>query len=298
MTLRAGVEVVSHTELSTFRRCSREYWYAYQLGRVPLVKSKALEVGSRIDHAIKAHYDGGGMDLAGLETSERALMLAYARYWGTPDRLFKCDRAGVKFQVLAGTTIVKGEFDAVGTRHDTGAQVLLEVKTTSEDISPGSPYWRRIAATDPQPLVYLAAAKAMGWKASQVLWDVMRKPILRRKVKESAEDFELRILEDILARPGFYFQRQTIVRFEADHESYVKDVAGTVRLMQVVREMGPNAPKNPDACTTRWGSLCRYFDVCEGAADIHDDRLFGPHYRQSEREQPKMTTSFANQFEF
>ena len=282
MTLRAGIEVISHTQASCFRRCAREWYLAYELGRVPRTKSRALETGSRIDTALKSHHEGQGMSLEGLEPAERALLLAYARYWGTPDRIFRCDKAGVKFQVLVGSAAVHGEMDAVGSRHDTGARVILEIKTTSEDIAPGSPYWRRIAATDPQPLVYLAAAsQALGWKTSQVLWDVMRKPLLRQHVKETPEDFELRIVEDIAKRPGFYFQRQTIVRFDADHASYVKDVEGTVRLMQVVREMGPNAPKNPDACTTRWGSLCRYFDVCEGAACIDDDRLFGPYHRSA-----------------
>jgi hypothetical protein len=301
MSLRAGIEVVSHTEAAVFRRCPREHFYHYTLWRVPLIKALALQVGSRLDAKLKKIHGEGVLDLEGLEPQERALMQGYVAYWGMPDTLFECERAGVRFQVTISGAQVKGEFDAVGHVRETGHRAILECKSTSEDIAPGSLYWRRIQHLDPQPTVYLTAVKKMGWERGEILWDAIHKPQLRLKKKETPEEFEQRVLEDIAGRPTHYFQRHVIVRLEHEHATYMKDLAGTVRLMQVARQMGPDAPKNPDACVTKWGRQCDYFEVCEGGRDIFDNKYFGSPRQQAQANgtpEPAKPASTELQFEF
>ena len=129
---------------------------------------------------------------------------------------------GHPFQVEIAGVLYIGEFDGDG--EDKGDDVIVELKTTSEDISSGAPYWRRIAQVDPQVTTYLMAARAQGRPLKRVVYDVIRKvtmeramatPLDKRKytkvtkkepprlyanmreTDETDDENELRILEDI-----------------------------------------------------------------------------------------------------
>jgi hypothetical protein len=266
---------VSHSELACFRRCPREHHYRYVLRRESRTTAEALMVGRRIDTAIKDLHRQVLPDLTGLKPAERALVQAYAIQWKKSE--LHVDECDVPFEFTVGNVTVVGELDAIGTEHK--RRVLIELKTTGEDISPGSTYWQDIVHMDPQVTFYLQAAKALGWGTNQMIWDAVRKPLLKQKQKESEADFELRILADIAERPAFYFQRQPIVRHEAEHEAHVRDLNGVVHLMQVVREM-PEAPRNVDACW-HFGRPCDFLSTCEGETSINDDF----RYQSRERKQ-------------
>ena len=59
-----------------------------------------------------------------------------------------------------------------------GATLVVEHKTTSLEIGPGSPYWRRLLL-DSQVSNYLVGAESLGMRADGVLYDVVRKVQLR-----------------------------------------------------------------------------------------------------------------------
>ena len=56
--------------------------------------------------------------------------------------------------------------------------VVVEHKTTSEEIALGSPYWKRLEL-DAQVTKYLGGARALGYDPQHVLYDVIRKPRIR-----------------------------------------------------------------------------------------------------------------------
>jgi hypothetical protein len=264
----------SHTELQCYRRCPREHYYRYALYREPIISPEALAIGKRFDKAAKAAMQGKPVDYALLKPAERALVKAYAERWrGT----ITIEQVDVPFRVRMGAVDVVGELDAIGFLHEKKRRVILELKTTSKDISIGSDYWRTISQVDPQATIYLKAADTLGLSEPFLLWDAARKPALKHGKKETEAEFENRVMEDIAENLDYYFQRAEIVRSEEEHESSIRDMNGTVHLMDVTRMLG-RAPRNVDACFT-FHRPCDFLPVCSGSHGIDDPTL----YRSKER---------------
>lgn len=170
----------------------------------------------------------------------------------------------------------------------------------------GAAYWRRVAQVDPQVTTYLMAARAQGRPLKRVVYDVIRKVTLERakatpldkrkytkvtkaepvprlyanmrETDETDDEYELRILEDIEKQPDRYFQRQDIVRYEDEHQAHMRDVAGNVRLMQLVESM-PEAPRNVNSCF-KWGRSCSFLPVCLGEDRIDNNFLYQDRVRE------------------
>ena len=76
-----------------------------------------------------------------------------------------------------------------------GRVAIVEFKTTRDEISPGSDYWKRLNI-DRQVSVYMLGARALGYDATAVLYDAARVPGLRPRLlsrkseeRESPEQF-------------------------------------------------------------------------------------------------------------
>jgi hypothetical protein len=229
-----------------------------------------LSIGKRIDTAVKAVALGKQPDYKLLKPAERALVKGYAIRW--QDYPLKIEKIDVAFKVRMGSAEVVGEMDSVGVRRGVQRTEIMETKTTSKDIGPGSDYWRQITNVDPQSTIYLFAAKELGIADPWLTWDVMRKPELRQKKDEADDDFESRVLEDISERFHYYYQRAQIVRSDEEHQAAVRDINGTLHLMQVTR-MLPEAPRNVDACFT-FHRPCDFLPVCSGSHSIEDPTLY------------------------
>lgn len=166
------------------------------------------------------------------------------------------------------------------------ARVVVEHKTTSADITPGSPYWRRLAL-DAQVSLYLGGAGSL-------LYDVIKKPSLRplratpvearrytkagtlyaaqREHDETPDAYEARLLADIAQHPDAYYQRGTVVRTEEEAQEAGRDVWMTARMIRESRYLDA-WPRNPSACDA-YGRTCDYWPVCSGTASIDDDVLY------------------------
>jgi hypothetical protein len=282
--------ILSHSRLAAFRRCPREEYLHFQLERESLAeKPDALSKGSIVDAAIAAHHMGQPVDLSGATPDIRALVRGYIAYYGPPeeDPIFTCEAAHVPWSLDFEDHTLVGEFDAIGTRKDSGARVILENKTCSEDIGIGSSYWQRVGLTDAQVSTYLQTGVA-----EEVLYNVLRKPALRRlevnskrKEPESDEDFEARCFADIAERPEYYFARARIVRLPHEAEAHMRDLRGTVHLMLAAHAMGEETPRSTGACFS-FRRPCQFFAVCGLGADIHDDQIFTSQTYWKKREKP------------
>ena len=166
------------------------------------------------------------------------------------------------------------------------ARVVVEHKTTSADITPGSPYWRRLAL-DAQVSLYLGGAGAL-------LYDVIKKPSLRplratpvearrytkagtlyaaqREHDETPDAYEARLLADIAQHPDAYYQRGTVVRTEEEAREAGRDVWMAARMIRESRYLDA-WPRNPSACDA-YGRTCDYWPVCSGTASLDDDVLY------------------------
>lgn len=258
--------LASHSQIATFRTCPRKWKHVYVDRRVPRVEaSKALRIGNAVDAALK----GGPLPE---DPADRAMVLGHRARWR--DSGLTITDVDVPFvYTLANETIgsdgirrdgieINGELDAIATDAN-GDRVGIEIKTTSKDIAPGGHYWRHVMLIDPQASAYL---HALGLR--RLVWDALRKPALRQGKKETADAFHIRVLTDISENLDYYYQRAVIVRLEADHEDFVRDVLGTVHLMQT-----GHTPRNPGSCFN-WNRECEYFSVCSGQARLDDDNIF------------------------
>jgi hypothetical protein len=185
--------------------------------------------------------------------------------------------------------------------------LILETKTSSEDISPGSTFWKR-TRMDPQIGVYLRAAQMLGLDPRGIGYDVLGKPQLRpykatpiesrkytkptkadpvsrlyanqRERDETPEEYGSRCLAAIVAEPDAYYQRAIPVRlFQEQHECAV-DVWHTSQTMRDARRLNV-FPRNPDSCF-QWSRSCDYLSVCCGDVPIDDPLLFRHEEKDNE----------------
>jgi hypothetical protein len=186
-----------------------------------------------------------------------------------------------------------GKLDALATRD--GKIYVVEHKTSSEDISPGSAYWQRLTL-DSQVSTYLKAAKDLGYDVAGVLYDVLLRPSMdakkatpedkrkytktgalyanQREHDESPDEYRTRLREDIAANPDSYYQRGTVVRTESEEREAAFDLWAWAE----AAISGGRAPRNTEACKTVYGT-CPYIGVCTGV-DSLDNVL---KFRRSER---------------
>ena len=150
-------------------------------------------------------------------------------------------------QDIAGVEC-RGMIDRVIVLPD-GRRAVQEYKTSGEDISPGSMYWKRLRM-DIQVSMYLVASGA-----DTIIYDVTRKPTIRQKKSETVQEYGERLTADVQSRPEYYFQRQEIARTDQDVLDTLEDIRGVDRLVSL-----GVYPRNTSACC-RFGT-CEYFELC------------------------------------
>ena len=334
--MSAFLPLLTNSSCTCFRRCPREYYFKYVLLRRPRRKTDALRFGSffhlglnawwsvgdvsqstKLDAAVHAmDPTTGDVDLFD-HAKAVALMIGYTAMWGdvryetlAVERQFRLPLNVGRLIGPASKFDLGGAIDAI-VRDAKGNVALLEHKTTSEDISPTSDYWRHVVALDPQVSTYMSAAKALGYDPRSCIYDVIRKPTLtparatpedkkkytkptkadplprlyagQRETDETPEEYSARLLEDIQSQPDRYFARQVIVRLEHDNDAHAEDVRMTAEAIEFATERSA-FPRTPSACE-RYHRLCEYHDVCSGNASI-DDAQFESKARAHEELAP------------
>jgi hypothetical protein len=308
------VALLTNSRLKTARACSRLDWLKYELGYRALVTVDALRFGTLLHLVLEAWWKARQEErleraLAALEGAEAdpfdrarasALITGYHHRWidepyealvleaefCTPLRNPATGRPSKVWQLA-------GKLDGAVRNTRDGRQLILEHKTASGDISPGSEYWRRLRM-DGQVSAYYVGAESMGLDVSGCLYDVVGKPGIRplkatphasrkytktgelyanqRETDETPEEFHARLLEDIAADPSRYYQRGEVVRLDSELEDARFD---TWQLAQQIHEANKAGrhPRNPEACTS-YGRTCEFFDACTGAASLEDTTRF------------------------
>jgi hypothetical protein len=320
------LSVLSNSAITCFRRCPREFKFRYIQLRRPRRASEALRFGTFFHAALEAWWarallkpcapedrleaallvmraraeekpeDADPFDLVKAEE----LMLGYTARWGgepletvAVEKTFDVPLVNPISGRESKTYRVKGKIDVVA-RKANGKLTSVEHKTTSSDISPGTDYWRKVSALDPQVSTYHSGARAAGFELEDCTYDVIRKVGLRplkatpiesrkftkdgflyktqRETDEGPEEYRLRVREDIAANPEKYFARGPVVRLEDDEREHAGDVWQTAWMLRESENAG-RFPRSPGACE-RFHRLCEYFDVCSGTASIDDDTRF------------------------
>lgn len=315
--------LLTHSRLKDARACRRLHHFKYEHGFRPTEDRAELAFGTLMHRgleawwsAIRAESDAEaavGVFLDGLEIDPfdlaklRVLLTGYHARW--LDAAAEYEVLGVEerfsFPLVNPATgarspvwTVGGKLDVRLRRRSDLALVLMEHKTSAEDVTLGSSYWQRLRM-DGQISIYFDGTAALGEPAAVCIYDVIGKPSIRplkatpeesrkytkagalyanqRESDETPEEFTARLMEAVGSEPERYFVRGDVVRLEADMEEARTDIWQYAAMLREEHNAG-RAPRNPDACTA-YGRPCPFFAVCSGAASLDDETLF---YRTDE----------------
>lgn len=239
----------------------------------------------------------------------KGLLVGYDARWSGADwRLVGEAERTVRLPILnpesgrtSRTFTQAGKFDGIAAGY--GKTVLLEHKSTSEDISdPDAPYWRRLTI-DSQVSKYMLQAWQDGQKLDGCLYDVIRKPSIRPKkltkegiaeittrgqycgsdlldceidavlhgqLEESPELYARRLAAETTAEPQKYFARRSVPRLDSevlDYASELWQIADEIRLARV----NDRHFRNSSACM-EFGRPCEYLGICSGHDSPDSDR--------------------------
>jgi PD-(D/E)XK nuclease superfamily len=165
--------------------------------------------------------------------------------------IYTSRRTGITFR-----TFIRGKMD--GVLQKVASTILFETKTKSR-ISPGTT--ADILSFNLQLRIYLQALILQKQKPSGVLYNIVRRPGLQQKQKETVAQFAARIVEDIQKRPEFYFIRLRLSVTPRDLEQ------GRMALEELVTDFlawwagDTGHYQNDDYCEGKYG-VCPYLPVC------------------------------------
>jgi len=200
----------------------------------------------------------------------------------------------------ARTLSQAGKLDVLAKKD--GKRVLIDHKTTSENITePDGPFWRQLAV-DSQVSHYMLLAWLNGQQCDDAIWDAIRKPGIRPKKltkvprgvafaerhymgrdlstdtldalqvddRETLEMYEARLARDCIDDPDKYFQRRSVLRIGAEIIDYADEL--WMHSKDILHERKRKLPtRNPGACMM-YGSPCQYLGVCSGHDTIESDK--------------------------
>jgi hypothetical protein len=151
---------------------------------------------------------------------------------------------------------------------------VRELKTTSLNRRQFS---ERMQVSE-QASLYVWAAKELGFDVQGVVYDGIHKPLLRKGVNESAQEFGERIMKDYHERPDVYFQREYVYRKPVDIKHFIQDMTSFQRDLVMKKEHG-GFYRNHANCIA-FNAECAYKKICfEEKPDILTLQLF---YKQRE----------------
>ena len=163
---------------------------------------------------------------------------------------------------------LRGRIDAAFTRKSNGSFSLMENKTKGVIDEDGI---QSSLHMDLQTMMYSLALRYMhGIAPSEVLYNVIRRPGLKRRKKKTIGDFLSRVQEDIHGRPQWYFMRWRVELGANDLDAWVNSCFNPM-LIQVIRwwdsisedPFNPNSSEHfvdPEGLFGRYGRS-NYFDV-------------------------------------
>lgn len=303
--------LLTSSRLKAARLCQRFHHIQFGLGIRPVVEADVLRFGTLFHKGLEAWWtapnnrlEAGLAALAGEadpidRIKAEELLRGYDARWGQDAYQVVAIEAKFETELINPATRrpsqnwrLAGKVDGIVIDNKT-RKLLMEHKTTSEEIGSGSTYWQRLRM-DLQLSIYFQGAKALGHEVEGCIYDVIKKPKLQpyaatplesRKYKkdgtlyaaqrehpESPEEFRLRLREAIASDPNAYFQRGEVVRLESEMEEAMYEIWQTAQQIRE-SELAGRAPRNPDACI-RYSTPCPYFDVCSGTASLDDTTRF------------------------
>lgn len=228
------------------------------------------------------------------------LLKGYHLRWQSPpmlvvgvERQFRVPHVNPETGGRSQTFDLAGVVDVIAI-DDKGRRIVIEHKTSSQDLSPGSPFWRQLRMSTEGSLYWVAAGEGAGGRIEGCLYDCVRKPTIRplaatpedkrqykkdgtlyasqRARDELPEEWRIRVNEWIAENADSVYQRLEVTRTDKDIQEFLVDLWDVGLQIQRSRSRGVFR-RSPGNCQ-RWNHLCDFFDVCTGVARLDDKALF------------------------
>jgi hypothetical protein len=327
----ASLRLFTSSSSSLARACLRAYSHRYEQGIGGKSRSDSLARGTAVHAGLEAWWKSVGDErlpaaleaIAAISTdaldpvdrvrAEELLRLYDARWGLEPFEVlvveaeYRAPLVNPETGARSRTFERAGKIDAIVRDRETGRVMLVEHKTSREDITPGSQYWQRLQLNG-QVSHYYAGAAALGYEVEACIYDVLAVPLLKphlatpvelrkytkptktdpeprlyanqRAEDEPLEEFRSRLREALMSEPDRYVCRREVVRLyedilDAQHDDW--QLASRIRDARRLQVW----PRNPDACF-RYHRACDYLPVCQRAATIDDELLYEVRVPHSE----------------
>jgi hypothetical protein len=310
----AEPQLLTASRLRCFRTCPRLHQYQYVEGFRPAMEAEALRFGSLVHAGLEAWWTAQGCaaDPAATECPDplmealtavagrsadpfeairvEELLRGYDLRWGTAaaeyevvgvEQEYACPQVNPATMATSRTWRLGGKIDGLLRRRADGRVLVMEHKTTIEEIEDDSAHYWSTLALDTQISGYVIGAESLGHQVDEIMYDVIRKVGIRparataiesrkytkdgrlyanqREFDETPDEYRARVRAEIEEKPLRYFQRRSISRTESQLRDYLQDVWQQGRIMRDM-ELDGWAPRNSDACH-RYGT-CSFWLVC------------------------------------
>jgi len=265
---------ISYNNGSTFRGCKKKYYWRYIERLEPIVRLPSLITGAILhegfdlffkgtsDIKVLEHITGKFNEAISQQEASDQEDLIIAKYIATGMWLHYPYKSE-KFEMIASEeefTIPMDNFEFVG-RVDGRAFVnshwwVRELKTTGLS----QRQFEGRCETSAQGTGYVYGMQKLGFDVKGLLYDYIKKPLLRKGITESVDDFGRRIVNDYKMRQKLYYNRYYSYRspidlknFEDDITALADDIIETTATKKFYR--------NTDQCWN-FGSCCPYASIC------------------------------------
>jgi hypothetical protein len=291
----AEPQLLTHSRLACNRACPRRHQLRFEYGIAPEQESEAVRIGTAVHVARDAEAKGENPEaaiaaLGTLDPYEMAVVVAmcitHKERWAdehlevvTSELPFNLPLRNPRTGAASPIWRLAGVIDRIYRYH--GSLVLVDDKTTTEDIGPGSNYWLRLSL-DEQMSIYLLAARELGYNISTILYDVTVRPLLRPykktpddklRLKNNGEPYAnmrlhdepvhgycVRVANAMRAEPERYFARHEIARLDRDLEETQRAIwAQQLSIRNAQRE--GYWWRSPSSCVSPY--KCAYLSICQ-----------------------------------
>lgn len=284
--------IYTFSSLRTFQTCPMLYFYKYILGYRTVKVDAPLQFGLVIhkwletlnqDYDLENRYP---LEDEFENAKFRALTKGYLERYNShvdeeyddhePEKIFEIDLASNPKAKVAGKLDDLFFVDA-------GIVVLVEHKTSGEDIRPGSYYWQKLQM-DTQIGLYWLALLAMGYLPKYVLYNVIGKPRLRpsKTKEENGDQFYNRLCDHIAKNPDQYYQRGKVRLLKKDLKNLKVDILRTIETIEF-HEKENIWPRYTGNCY-KYNRPCSFFPVCIDETNLNNIE----HYYQSDVLHPEL----------
>lgn len=329
------MQLLTTSQMKAERACPRLQRIEYGLGYRPILAADVLRFGTLNHDGLEAWWLAAMKGIAGDERlaltlaavqgeadpfdrvrAEELLRGYHYRWQDEPyevlavEQQFEADLVNPATGAKSKLFRLGGKIDAVVRDLRTGQVLIVEHKTSSEDISPGSEYWKRLRM-DGQVSIYFAGARTLGHDVAGCLYDVLGKPGLRpsnvplvdeggvkivldaagervrtkdgKKWRESADSASGYVLQTRPETPE-EFRGRLVQAISAEPDRYYS--RGEVvrleaeltewqydvwRLAQQIREeQRAGFAPRNPDSCVRYGRTCPFFPVCSGEGSLDD----------------------------